>query len=109
MGIVLGIDIGGSTTKIIGMEDGTMKQPVSVKASDPIASLFGALGKFMYENKIELHEIEHIMITGVGSSGVSQRLYGLPTSRADEFIAEMEVDYHINTEQIPKHHWGLVA
>ena len=32
MGIVLGIDIGGSTTKIIGMEDGTMKQPVSVKA-----------------------------------------------------------------------------
>lgn len=88
MGIVLGIDIGGSTTKIIGMEDGTMKQPVSVKASDPIASLFGALGKFMYENKIELHEIEHIMITGVGSSGVSQRLYGLPTSRADEFIAD---------------------
>ena len=28
---------------------------------------------------------------------------------ADEFIAEMGVDYHINTEQIPKNHWGLVA
>lgn len=88
MGIVLGIDIGGSTTKIIGLENGVMKQPVSVKASDPIASLFGALGKFMYENKMELSQIEHIMITGVGSSGVNQRLYGLPTSRADEFISD---------------------
>lgn len=88
MGIVLGIDIGGSTTKIIGLDNGTMKQPVSVKASDPIASLFGALGKFLYENQIALDSIEHIMITGVGSSGVSQRLYGLPTSRADEFISD---------------------
>lgn len=88
MGIVLGIDIGGSTTKIIGLEDGEMKCPVSVKASDPIASLFGALGKFMYENKMELTQIEHIMITGVGSSGVNQSLYGLPTSRADEFISD---------------------
>ena len=88
MGMVLGIDIGGSTTKIIGLENGVMKRPVSVKASDPIASLFGALGKFMYENQTELPQIEHIMITGVGSSGVNQRLYGLPTSRADEFVSD---------------------
>ncbi|MDO5411221.1 MAG: type II pantothenate kinase [Lachnospiraceae bacterium] len=88
MGIVLGIDVGGSTTKIIGLENEKMKLPVSVKASDPVASLFGAFGKFMYENQVGLDEIEHIMITGVGSSGVSQKLYGLPTSRADEFIAD---------------------
>ena len=47
---ILGIDIGGSTTKIIGYRDGKIFSPLLVKANDPKASLYGAFGKFMSEN-----------------------------------------------------------
>lgn len=43
MGMVIGIDVGGSTTKIIGVDKEGIKHPMIVKAEDPITSLFGAL------------------------------------------------------------------
>ncbi|MDP4153305.1 MAG: hypothetical protein Q8865_07715 [Bacillota bacterium] len=46
MGLVIGIDIGGSTTKIIGIKDKEIISPIQVRATDPIASLYGAFGKF---------------------------------------------------------------
>lgn len=85
MGIIIGIDLGGSTTKIVGFEAHKQKIPTFVKADHPIASLFGALGKFIYDNSIHLDEIEKIMITGVGSAYVEQPLYGIPTYKVDEF------------------------
>ena len=85
MKITIGIDLGGSTTKIVGFQDNKLKIPTFVKADNPIASLFGALGKFIYENNIQLNEIEKIMITGVGSAYVDQPLYGIPTYKVDEF------------------------
>ena len=42
MGMVIGIDVGGSTTKIIGVDKEGIKHPMIVKAEDPITSLFGA-------------------------------------------------------------------
>mgnify|MGYP000884153778 FL=1 len=85
MGIIIGIDIGGSTTKIVGFEDNKLKIPTFVKADHPIASLFGAFGKFIYDNSIDLSDIEKIMITGVGSAYVAQPIYGIPTYKVDEF------------------------
>ena len=41
MGMVIGIDVGGSTTKIIGVDKEGIKHPMIVKAEDPITSLFG--------------------------------------------------------------------
>ena len=55
---VLGIDIGGSTTKIIGYRDGGIFSPILVKANDPRASLYGAFGKFMSVNCLSLTDIE---------------------------------------------------
>ena len=85
MKITIGIDLGGSTTKIVGFQDHKLKIPTFVKADNPIASLFGALGKFIYDNNIKLNEIEKIMITGVGSAYVEQPLYGIPTFKVNEF------------------------
>lgn len=85
MGIIIGIDLGGSTTKIIGFQENELKIPTFVKADNPIASLFGALGKFIYDNNLLLTDIEKIMITGVGSAYVEQPLYGIPTYKVDEF------------------------
>ena len=38
MGMVIGIDVGGSTTKIIGVDKEGIKHPMIVKAEDPITS-----------------------------------------------------------------------
>lgn len=84
---VLGIDVGGSTTKIVGVEDGEIRSPQSIVAADPVTSLFGAFGKYIYDNGIALEDISQVMLTGVGSAYVSGQLYGLPTERTDEFVA----------------------
>lgn len=68
MGIVIGIDVGGSTTKIVGVEDKKIKNPMFVKATDPVTSLFGAFGKYIYDNNISLSNIEKVILTGVGSA-----------------------------------------
>jgi type II pantothenate kinase len=85
--MIVGIDIGGSTTKIIGIENGEMRNPLLVRANDPIASLFGAFGKFIDANNLSLNEVERIMLTGVGASYVNKPIYGLPTSKVQEFLS----------------------
>lgn len=89
MSLVIGIDVGGSTTKIVGIDNGsTIKSPMNIKANDPITSLFGAFGRYLYDNNISLKDVEHVMLTGVGASGVTTPIYGLPTSHVDEFQAD---------------------
>lgn len=85
--MIIGIDVGGSTTKIVGVKDGEIRNPMFVTAKDPVTSLFGAFGKYIYDHSIQLSEVEQVMLTGVGSSYIQQPLYGLPTARTDEFIA----------------------
>ncbi|HBF36265.1 MAG TPA: type II pantothenate kinase [Firmicutes bacterium] len=87
MGKIIGIDIGGSTTKIVGFDNGTIFSPLLVKATDPIASVYGAFGKFLDTNRLELQDIERIMVTGVGSSYITAKLYDIPTGMVDEFRA----------------------
>ena len=89
MSLVIGIDVGGSTTKIVGIENGTtIKSPMNIKANDPITSLFGAFGKYLYDNDISLDDVQQVMLTGVGASDVTTPIYGLPTTHVDEFQAD---------------------
>ncbi len=83
----IGIDIGGSTTKIIGISNGELIKPTMVRANDPVASLFGAFGKFINDNGLSLNDVERVMLTGVGASHISKPMYGLPTSKVEEFLA----------------------
>lgn len=87
MAKIIGIDIGGSTTKIVGFDNGHIFSPMLVRATDPIASVYGAFGKFLNANKLALPDIEHVMVTGVGSSFITERLYGIPTGKTLEFRA----------------------
>lgn len=82
---VIGIDIGGSTTKIVGFNDESMFGPTIVKATDPIASVYGAFGKFLSENNLEIKDVDKVMVTGAGSSFITEKLYGIPTGKVDEF------------------------
>lgn len=89
MSVIIGIDVGGSTTKIVGFrkDDNTREliQPQFVKADDPITSIYGAFGKFTDENKIALSQIDKVMMTGVGASYLKRGLYGLECVKVPEF------------------------
>lgn len=88
MKIAIGIDVGISTTKIVGVCDGKVVSPLRIRATDPITSLYGAFGKYLYDNKIALSDVEQVMLTGVGAAYVDKPVYGLPTMKAEEFIAD---------------------
>ncbi len=86
MKTVIGIDVGGSTTKIVGFDDNMeLIAPMCVKATDPITSVYGAFGKFLETNDIDLDDIRSVMITGVGSSHISKPIYGLKCHHVQEF------------------------
>jgi type II pantothenate kinase len=89
MGMVIGIDVGGSTTKIVGInESNQIIKPMFITAADPITSFFGAFGKYLHDNDIRLEDIEQVMMTGVGSAFVTTPIYNLPTQMVDEFTAD---------------------
>ena len=88
MGIVLGIDIGGSTTKIAGyLESGQRIGTLRVEASDRLTSLYGAIGNFLSTRSIALNDFACFVITGVGAALVEGDIYGIRTERIDEFVA----------------------
>ena len=59
-----------------------------IKATDPVSSLYGAFGKYLYDNKIQMSDVDHVMLTGVGAAYISKPVYGLPTAKAGEFVAD---------------------
>lgn len=101
MGLIIGIDVGGSTTKIVGLNDDKVISPMFINAGDPITSLFGAFGKYLYDNGVSLGDVEHVMLTGVGSSNVDTPIYGLPTSKVGEFESDgLGAKYAVKTDPI---------
>lgn len=86
---IIGIDVGGSTTKIVGFRAGTgeLIKPMLVKANDPVTSAYGAFGKFTLDNGLGLDDIDCVKMTGVGSSFITKPIYGLDCRRVSEFSA----------------------
>ena len=88
MDIILGIDGGGSTTKVVGLDvHGNPLSMLRVRAEDQVTSLFGALGNYLSSNHLTLEDVRRVVLTGVGASYVDGNIYGLPTYRVDEFSA----------------------
>lgn len=91
MRTVIGIDIGGSTTKIVGIRtDGAqveLIEPIFVRATDAITSVYGAFGKFTMQNGLALEDIDRVLMTGVGSSFIDKPLYSLKCEKVSEFTS----------------------
>ncbi len=89
MKTVIGIDVGGSTTKIVGFhktgKERRLIPPLFVRATDPLTSVYGAFGKFTDENDLSLSDISEIHMTGAGASILTKPLYGLPCTAVPEF------------------------
>ena len=87
---VIGIDVGGTTTKIVGFrksENGKKEliAPQFVRATDPLTSIYGALGKFTAENSLELSDIDRILMTGAGATVITKPIYNLKCQPVPEF------------------------
>ena len=85
--MVVGIDIGSTTTKAVSLESGRVIKKIKTKAQDAVTSATGALGKMIIENGIKMPEIKRIMITGVGATGIDGELFGIPTEKVNEINA----------------------
>ncbi len=91
MKTVIGIDIGGSTTKIVGVRRDSQKdsvellKPMFVRANDAITSVYGAFGKFTLENELGLADIDKVLMTGVGASFIDKPIYSLECKNVSEF------------------------
>lgn len=88
---VIGIDVGGTTTKIVGFsinqgEAPRLIEPQFVRATDPLTSIYGAFGKFTAQNSLELSDIDSILMTGAGSSIITKNsIYNLACTPVAEF------------------------
>ena len=87
---VIGIDVGGTTTKIVGFRMGSASgpeliSPQLVRATDPLTSVYGAFGKFTSQNALGLSDIDEVRVTGAGSTFVTQPIYHLNCRHVPEF------------------------
>ena len=80
--------MGISTTKIVGLCDGKPSAPLRIKANDPVTSLYGAFGKYLHDNNVPIGDVDHVMLIGVGAAYVKNDVYGVATTRCDEFVAD---------------------
>ncbi|MCL2078318.1 MAG: pantothenate kinase [Oscillospiraceae bacterium] len=95
MNIKLGIDIGGSTTKIVGISvsenGGAGGQKcvgmLQVRAADQVTSMYGAIGNFLRTHKLGTSDVSEIYLTGVGASFIDEQVYGIKTLKVSEFAA----------------------
>ena len=85
--MVIGIDIGSTTTKVAALNLNNDIIKIKTKAVDAITSATGAFGKMIMENHFKLSNIEKINITGVGATKITDNLFGIRTNRIDEMIA----------------------
>ena len=82
--MIIGIDIGSTTTKAVSIQEGRVIHKIKTRALDAVTSATGAFGKMIVENGIKISEIRRIMITGAGAGKLREDLFGIPTGKADE-------------------------
>ena len=89
MKTVIGIDVGGTTTKIVGFkrkEKGiSLVDPLFVRATDPVTSAYGAFGKYTLENGVALSDVACVMMTGAGSAVIDKPIFSVACQSVTEF------------------------
>lgn len=87
MGILIGLDIGGSTTKVVTLTGNQLGDYLLVQANDPVASAYGAVGKWLDIHQQTPDCIDRIVVTGVGASYLKNEILGRETKIVSEFTA----------------------
>ena len=64
--------------------------PIRIKATD-LSPPYMELSENIYTTtKLALDELEQVMLTGVGSAYIDERIYGLPTSEERKSLLPMD-------------------
>ncbi len=85
--MIVGIDIGGTTTDAVAITGKNVVRVISITASDPVAAASGALGKLVTSLRCSLTDIETIVATGGGASSIDTSILGIPLKKIDEISA----------------------
>lgn len=83
--MIVGIDIGGSTTDAVFLDGET--RVVSVEANDPVAAAAGAFGKLIGDLRLAPSAITTIAATGGGARRLGDELLGVPVVKVPELTA----------------------
>ncbi len=83
--MVIGIDIGGSTTDAVAI--GPELHVVTVEANHPLAAAAGALARLTADLGLSLNQIETLAATGGGARHLGSHLLGIPVRVVPEFTA----------------------
>jgi len=83
--MIVGIDIGGSTTDAVLLDDPV--RVVTVEANHPVAAAAGALGKLVSDLNQRLSDITIIAATGGGARLLGDDLLGVPVRKVAEITA----------------------
>lgn len=84
MKVILGIDFGGSTIKIVGFCGKNKIGQLRVKSEDKLVSFYGSIGKFLHNYNISIDNVESIILTGVGGSFINENVYNIKIHKVDE-------------------------
>lgn len=87
MKVVLGIDMGGTTTKIVGFSGENKFGQVRLKSENNLNNFYEAVENFLNCHSISINNLEAIILTGVGSYLVKQNFHNVKTIRVDEFCS----------------------
>lgn len=85
--MIIGIDIGSTTTKAVAVESREVIRKIKTKAFDAVTSATGVLGKMTIENDVKMSDIDKIIITGAGASRIKGDIFNIPTEKTDEINA----------------------
>jgi len=85
--VVVGLDLGISTTKAVVTRDSELIGVTRVSSTDPVSSSAGAIGKITDELHLGLSDIEKVAVTGVGAGGIPGNILGIRTRRIDEIAS----------------------
>lgn len=85
--MIIGIDIGSTTTKAVAVQDGKVIRTIKTKAFDAVTSATGAFGKMIMESNARISDVEKIIITGAGALKINTEIFGIPTHKIEEIKA----------------------
>lgn len=84
--MIVGIDIGGSTTDAVLLDGGEI-EVVTIETGDPLAAAAGALGKLLSTVGGGLADIQAIAVSGGGARWLGDQLFGVPVVKVPEIQA----------------------
>jgi len=85
--MIIGIDLGGSSTKAVALDRGVIVGNAVVPTTEPLASAIGAMGTLLMELGKQIGDIEVLAVCGGKSTALPGSILGSRVRKVDEIQA----------------------